>query len=89
MICIKALVSGKVQGVFFRAFTKKVADELQLTGWVKNLSDGRVEVMVCGSQETLQKFLDVLRQGPPSSKVSDVCWEEVSEQTFTEFTINR
>ncbi len=84
---IHALVSGKVQGVFFRNFTQKQAQFLKLTGWVKNLPDGRVETIACGDKEKLMDFIEKLKQGSPLSKVSEVCWEEISQQTFTEFRI--
>lgn len=83
-ICIKAWVSGKVQGVYFRAFTQECAEKLKITGWVRNLSDGRVETVACGLPKDIQLFLEDLRKGPPSSQVSEVCWEEVSPQTCTE-----
>ncbi len=66
---------------------EKQAQALQLTGWVRNLADGRVEVVACGPREIIMEFIDWLWQGSPSAKVSDVCWEEISQQTFTEFTI--
>lgn len=84
-ICIKALVSGKVQGVYFRAFTQQCAENLKLTGWVRNLADGKVETLACGLEKDIELFLEHLRKGPSSSEVSDVCWEKVSEQTCAEY----
>jgi acylphosphatase len=89
MICIHALVSGKVQGVYFRDSTQKRALALQLTGWVQNLADGRVEIIACGTQESIKTFIDWLWEGSPDSKVSDVCWENIPQQTFTDFVIRR
>lgn len=86
-VSIHAWVDGTVQGVYFRDHTRKQAQALQLTGWVRNLADGRVEVVACGPREIIMEFIDWLWQGSPSAKVSDVCWEEISQQTFTEFTI--
>ena len=72
MPCIKCIVSGRVQGVFFRASTREQALSLGLHGQVKNLSDGRVAVTACGSQDALDAMLDWLWQGPPQAAVSDV-----------------
>jgi acylphosphatase len=72
MICRRFLVSGRVQGVFFRDSTRREARALGLTGWVRNLSDGRVEVLACGSEpqlETLAKWLEI---GPEYAKVTNI-----------------
>ncbi len=87
MITVRAVVSGKVQGVFFRDYTRKRAQSLQLTGWVKNLADGGVEIVVCGSEAVVTHFIDWLWEGSPSSKVSDVCWEIIPQQTHSDFVI--
>lgn len=72
MKCIHILVTGRVQGVFFRAFTKKSADECAIKGWVKNLPDSRVEAFAIGAEDKINDFLDKLRAGPPASRVDDV-----------------
>lgn len=61
------LVSGKVQGVGFRKFVQKRAKQSSLRGWVRNLGDGRVEIMARGAEEDFAKFLDWIRRGPPGS----------------------
>ncbi|ERJ20532.1 Acylphosphatase protein [Salinisphaera shabanensis E1L3A] len=66
------LVSGRVQGVGFRDATRTRANELGLAGWVRNLSDGRVEVQAAGSGEKLNALADWLQDGPPSAKVEHV-----------------
>ena len=58
-----------MQGVSFRAYTKKQADALGLIGWVRNLHDGRVEGLACGPQAELEEFKTRLRKGPPLSRV--------------------
>ena len=63
------LVTGRVQGVFFRAYTKDAADELGLTGWVRNLVDGRVEGCIEGEEGYIEKMLQWLRKGSPHSYV--------------------
>ena len=65
-------VSGVVQGVYFRDFTRSHAIVLGLTGWVRNVSDGRVEAVVEGEREKIDHLLERLRSGPPASRVDDV-----------------
>ena len=72
MPCIKCIVSGRVQGVFFRASTREQALTLGLNGQVRNLPDGSVAVTACGSQGALEAMQDWLWQGPPPAAVSDV-----------------
>lgn len=86
-ICIKATVSGKVQGVFFRNKTLKKAQELQLTGWVKNTADGNVELIACGEQAPIMELTDWLWHGPPAAEVSNVHWEEIPSESFDEFSV--
>jgi acylphosphatase len=71
-------VSGHVQGVFFREKTRRVAEELGIFGWVKNLSDGRVEAIFEGEKDKVEKMISWAGKGPPFSKVSslDVGWED-------------
>jgi acylphosphatase len=72
VITVRLLISGRVQGVAFRAFTRRRALALGLAGWVMNLPDGRVEVRVTGSREALDSLLGHLRQGPPAARVDAV-----------------
>ncbi len=69
---LHALVNGRVQGVGFRYYTLKSARGKNLTGWVRNLRDGRVEVMAEGDQNRLNQLITDLRQGPISSDVDHV-----------------
>lgn len=68
----KFWVSGQVQGVGYRYFATRVAREMGLKGWVRNLSDGRVEAYAAGSAHMLEDFEARLRQGPPASEVRGV-----------------
>lgn len=77
--CLYCLVSGRVQGVFFRASAQAEAQRLGITGWARNLPDGRVEVMACGDGDALERFRQWLGQGPPQAEVADV---EVEECAF-------
>lgn len=87
LICIHCYVSGRVQGVWFRAETTKEAKRLDLTGWVRNLPDGRVEVFACGDVENIKKFQSWLKKGPPLATVSDVSYEEVEFEEHEEFRV--
>lgn len=69
---LHAIVHGRVQGVGFRWFVMESVRELAVTGWVRNLYNGNVEVMAEGSQEDLDKLVKSLHKGPPSSNVTNV-----------------
>ena len=69
---VHIVVHGRVQGVFFRANTKKKALELGLTGYAKNLSDGSVEVVAEGLGERLKRLVEFCRKGPERAEVSEV-----------------
>ena len=69
---IHAFVSGMVQGVFFRSETKRIAKNLCIKGWVKNLPDGRVEVVAEGEKDKIDKLIEFLKQGPPAASVDNV-----------------
>ncbi len=85
---LSAIVHGRVQGVFFRDFTRRQAWALGLTGYVRNLPDGTVEVIAEGPQEALQKLLDQTGAGPSGARVDrvDVHWEEQSSE-FDRFEV--
>jgi acylphosphatase len=71
-VSIHAFVSGRVQGVGFREFTQRSAKQLKLSGWVKNLPDGRVELMAEGDEKTLAELEKAIRTGPRPAKVEKV-----------------
>ncbi|NPA75939.1 MAG: acylphosphatase [Euryarchaeota archaeon] len=64
--------SGRVQGVFFRAFTKENAEKLGVNGWVRNLSDGRVEAVFEGPKDKVEKLIYLCRYEHPHARVDDV-----------------
>jgi len=70
--CWQFRVSGRVQGVFFRASTRTQALELGVTGWVRNAADGSVEVLACGTPAAIDALDGWLRRGPPAARVTDV-----------------
>ncbi len=85
---IHVTVHGKVQGVFYRDWTKKQADALGLTGWVKN-TDDTVEIIAEGDKMKLREFVVICQQGPAMAKVEkvDFEWEEYTGK-FSNFYIN-
>jgi len=72
-------VSGRVQGVFFRAWTEDQARNLGLAGWVRNLDDGRVEVLLQGDKGAMEEMRTRLQQGSPMSVVQDVSCQWVDD----------
>lgn len=80
-------VTGRVQGVFFRAWTKQQADELGVTGWVRNCPDGRVDAHVEGEDSAVQRLIDQLRRGPPAAQVEDVHVWDVETFDFDDFEV--
>jgi acylphosphatase len=83
-----AFVSGRVQGVFFRDNTRRWAASLGLKGWVRNVLDGRVEVIAEGEKSKVEIFIIRLREGPPLSRVENVeiAWEEYTGE-FDDFRV--
>jgi acylphosphatase len=77
LIARRCLVSGLVQGVFFRASTRKEAIALGLTGYASNLPDGRVEVLIVGEPNATKVLIEWLAKGPPAARVTSVDVQEV------------
>ena len=75
---MRAIVHGRVQGVFFRSFVAEVAAKLGLFGYVRNLRDGTVEVYAEGEKEQLEELIEHLKVGPPAARVAKVAanWSE-------------
>ena len=75
-------VSGRVQGVFFRSETQDEARRQDVTGWVHNLADGRVEAVFEGEKDKVEALVEFCRRGPPGARVSkvDVTWEDFTGQ---------
>jgi len=84
-MCLRCLVAGRVQGVFYRASARFQAQALGVTGYARNLPDGRVEVLACGEPEVLSKFQEWLRQGPAGAQVSGVSCEPVDYREISGF----
>jgi len=82
------LVSGRVQGVLYRAFAREEARRLGLTGYCRNLRDGRVEVIAEGPRDDIGVLIERLRVGPPRAKVEDIRIEwKPAQRRFQDFTI--
>lgn len=75
--CVRAVISGKVQGVYFRVFTLEEAESLQLSGWVRNLETGEVETLFYGPEEKVEQLLEWLASGPPQGRVDSVTSQDV------------
>ncbi|MCD6514633.1 MAG: acylphosphatase [Candidatus Asgardarchaeum sp.] len=81
-------ISGRVQGVFFRAHTQMMAMKHNVTGWVRNLRDGRVEAVFEGELKDVEKVIEWCHKGPPLAKVDkvEVIWEDYKGE-FSSFEI--
>jgi len=87
---VHAIVVGKVQGVWFRAWTRDLANEMGVTGWVRNTTEDNVEAVGQGDTELLNAFLERLHEGPPLARVTriDSSWHDVKTQ-FSRFEVRR
>lgn len=90
MVRVHVVISGRVQGVWFRQSTEDRARQLGVTGWVRNLPDGRVEATAEGPQEAVEALVAFCRQGPPASRVVGVAVEWAAPTgEFSGFTTRR
>jgi acylphosphatase len=83
--CRRCRVSGRVQGVFYRASTRQQAERLGVTGWARNLPDGSVEVLACGREQDVEALCQWLWQGPRLAEVADVRCEAAEYQSLSGF----
>lgn len=81
----RCLVGGRVQGVFYRASTRNRAEELGVTGYARNLPDGRVEVLACGEAAAVDALCQWLWRGSPASSVSEVVIEDVEPAALAQW----
>ncbi len=72
----KIVVSGTVQGIFFKNFTKENADKLKLKGFIRSLESGEIEVIVEGEKENISKLVEILKTGPAYSQIRNIKTEE-------------
>ena len=89
ILTVNIKITGKVQGVGFRYFVLRQAQELGITGWVSNKSNGHVEAMAQGDKEDLDQFIAKVKQGPAFSRVDDLIlnWED-GQENYTSFEID-
>tara|TARA_B100001741_G_C15997824_1_gene345178 strand:- start:45 stop:302 length:258 start_codon:yes stop_codon:yes gene_type:complete len=85
------MISGDVQGVWFRVSAQDKANELKLTGWVKNLFSNAVEIEAEGKRDELAIFAGWLTTGPPNATIEKISveWEELPERKFSSFEIQK
>lgn len=88
-ICMHGYVSGRVQGVRFRQTTAEQAERLELSGWVRNLADGRVEVLFEGDEAAVSELASWLRTGPQAAQVSGLELLEQAVQGIAGFIVRR
>lgn len=88
LVCYYCLVEGRVQGVYFRGATRDQAQRLGVTGYARNLPDGRVEVLACGPQTAVAQLCEWLRSGPPMARVSDLSCEPREYRSWPGFAVN-
>jgi acylphosphatase len=86
---VHLLIKGKVQGVFYRASAKDVAEQLQLTGWIRNTEDDDVEAVVSGDEDRLKEFIEWCKKGPRKAEVRNVAVTKKEEEDFESFRIAR
>ena len=86
---IRCLVEGRVQGVFYRASTAEKAASLSVDGWVRNLPDGRVEVVIAGEPAAVERLTAWLWEGPSGALVTAVAVEEFAEPVGSGFRVER
>ena len=87
MKTLKIFIEGTVQGVFFRKFIQANAEKLRLKGFVRNLDDGRVEIIVEGKDENTNEMVRVCKRGPAHSEIKEVEVEEIKHHGFDDFNI--
>ena len=87
MKCIHLIVSGRVQGVFFRDNTRRKAKELRLTGYAKNLPDGSVEIVAEGNEDKLDELIKFIKKGPGVAMVEGIKVTHKEPENFKTFEI--
>ncbi|HLX66334.1 MAG TPA: acylphosphatase [Puia sp.] len=89
MPTVHLIISGRVQGISYRAATRDFATRLALTGWVRNTPDGNVELTATGPEPALKQLIAWCHHGPPLAVVNDVSVQRVPETPFNGFEIRR
>jgi acylphosphatase len=84
---VHLLIKGKVQGVFYRASAKDVAEQLSINGWIRNTREGNVEAMVSGDEDRVKEFIEWCKKGPRRAEVTKVMVTEKEDERFESFKI--
>ncbi len=88
-MAVHLLIKGKVQGVYYRVSAKGVAEQLSLTGWIRNTKEGDVEAVVTGNEDQVKEFIEWCKKGPRRAEVEKVIVTERPDEQFFGFTIVR
>jgi acylphosphatase len=89
MIARRVHVTGRVQGVWFRGWTREQAERFGVSGWVRNRSDGSVEAVLLGPEAAVEALIAALREGPPAAEVAEIHVSETEAPTERGFRIQR
>ena len=89
MKCMHLIISGRVQGVFFRANVRNKANELGLKGYAKNIPDGNVEVVAEGNEEKIKELVDFIKKGPGVANVTGIQVKHKEPENFKNFEVIR
>lgn len=87
MISKHVLISGRVQGVSYRAWTQRQARQLNLSGWVRNCEDGRVEALLQGEAGDVAEMLEAMTRGPQSARVTQVAASDTDSPVIQSFEV--
>jgi len=87
MTTVNLLVKGKVQGVYYRKLAQEKAKELNITGWVKYINGGRVEIMASGTENAIKEFIEWCKKGPEKADVENVIVTPLSDEQFEDFIV--
>ena len=87
MKTVNLIVKGKVQGVYYRKTAQEKARELNITGWVKYINDGRVEIMASGDDGAIKQFIEWCKTGPQKAVVENVIVTPLSDEQFEDFKV--
>lgn len=87
MKTVHLIISGKVQGVFFRARSKNAAEKFKIKGWIRNTNEGKVEAIVTGEPDNVNEFIKWCKKGPENARVKDVTVSEKPELEFERFEV--
>ncbi len=85
MLCVHAIITGRVQGVYYRAWTVSAAKERGLKGWVRNRTDGTVEAVFCGDAAVVEDMLKACKEGPPAARVDNITRSEWTGEVPSDF----